>query len=155
PPWHADPRYGQFRNSRRMSSEEIDTLAAWVDAGMPRGDDKDLPKPIDWPSGWTLGQPDVVLSMPEEFDVPATGIVPYKNWVVETGFTEDRWVRMAEARPGSAPVHHVSVFLVKPGEADASLPDGTTSIVVSWAPGDLGLVCPPDTALRIPKGAKI
>jgi mono/diheme cytochrome c family protein len=155
PPWHADPRYGHFSNSRRLSEEEIDTLAAWVDAGMPRGDDKDLPTPVEWPEGWLHGKPDRVFEMPEEYSVPATGVVPYQNWVVETGFTEDKWVRIAEARPGNrAVVHHVSVFIVKPGEPE-SLPDGSVSIMVSWTPGDLGLVCPPDTALRIPKGAKI
>ena len=28
-------------------------------------------------------------------------------------------------------------------------------ILVGWAPGDLGLVCPPDTALRVPKGSSL
>ena len=46
PPWHADTRFGHFTNDRRLSRAEIDTLAAWVDGGKPRGDDKDLPKPI-------------------------------------------------------------------------------------------------------------
>jgi hypothetical protein len=33
--------------------------------------------------------------------------------------------------------------------------DGSLNILVGWAPGDLGLVLPPDTALRVPKGAKL
>src|SRR5207253_1278634 len=33
PPWSADPRFGHFSNDRRLSQDEIDTLAAWVDAG--------------------------------------------------------------------------------------------------------------------------
>ena len=48
PPWHADPRYGKFNNDRRLPKEEIDTLAAWVEAGTPRGDAKDEPAPIVW-----------------------------------------------------------------------------------------------------------
>lgn len=156
PPWHADPRYGKFTNDRRMTAEEIATVAAWVDAGMPRGDDKDLPKAIDWPKGWLLGKPDVVLTMPEEFEVPATGSLPYKNYYIDTNFTEDRWVQMAEARPGTpSVVHHVVVYILKDGQKQPFLPDGTLSVLVGWAPGDLGLVCPPDTALRIPKGAKL
>src|SRR5438552_13467882 len=71
PPWHADPRYGHFTNNRSMTREEIETLAAWVDAGMPRGEAKDLPAAINWPKGWARGTPDLVLSMPEEFEVPA------------------------------------------------------------------------------------
>jgi mono/diheme cytochrome c family protein len=155
PPWHADPHFGAFRNDRRLSEQEIDTLAAWVEGGLARGEDKDLPRPADWPAGWVHGQPDLVLSMPEEFAVPADGVVPYKNWIIETNFDEDRWVRVAEARPGSpGVVHHIVVYILRDGGRRTTR-DGNLSILVGWAPGDLGLVCPPDTALRLPKGARL
>jgi thiol-disulfide isomerase/thioredoxin len=155
PPWHADARYGHFANDRRMTPDEIDLLAAWVDSGTPRGDDKDLPPPLDWPQGWMLGKPDLILSMPEEFDVPAEGVLPYKQLTIDPGFTEDRWVRMAEGRPGVPGVVHHLVAYILPGGKQSFSADGTLSILVGWAPGDLGLVCPPDTALRVPKGAKL
>jgi thiol-disulfide isomerase/thioredoxin len=156
PPWHADARYGHFSNDRRMTRDEIATLASWVDGGMARGDDKDLPKAIDWPKGWAHGKPDQVITMPEEFTVPADGTLPYKYWMVETNFKEDKWVRVAEARPGApSVVHHVVVYIMAPGQRQPFKQDGTLSVLVGWAPGDLGLVCPPDTALRIPKGAKL
>jgi hypothetical protein len=155
PPWHADARHGQFSNDRRLSREEINTLIDWVDAGMPKGADSDLPKPIDWTKGWKLGKPDLVINMPEEFSVPATGVLPYKNWTIDPGFKEDRWVRLAEARPGSpGVVHHVVVYILQGGNAPITAL-GTLSVLVGWAPGDLGLVCPPDTALRLPKGCKL
>jgi mono/diheme cytochrome c family protein len=156
PPWHADPRHGKFTNDRRMTKDEIETVAAWVDAGMPRGDARDLPKPVEWAKGWLLGTPDLVIQMPKEYEVPAQGVLPYQNFIVDPGFTEDRWVQMAEARPGSAGVvHHVVAYILRPGQSQPFLPDGTLSVLVGWAPGDLGLVCPPDTALRIPKGSKL
>src|SRR5262249_45762796 len=72
------------------------------------------------------------------------------------GFKEDRWVRMAECRPGSpGVVHHIVIYIVKPGSRGPVGPDGSLSVLVGWAPGDLGLVCPPDTALRLPKGCKL
>ena len=43
PPWSADPAHGTFKNDPSLSQKEIDTIAAWVDAGAPKGDDKDLP----------------------------------------------------------------------------------------------------------------
>ncbi len=156
PPWQADSRYGHFANDRRLTKDEIATLAAWVDGGMSRGDDNQLPKPIDWPKGWTHGTPDLVLSMPEEFEVPADGVLPYKNWMIDTKFTEDRWVTIAEARPGTASVvHHIVAYIVKDGQRNPISADGTLAILVGWAPGDLGLVCPPDTAMRVPKGSKL
>ena len=36
PPWHADTRFGKFTNDRHLTRAEVDTLAAWVDAGKPR-----------------------------------------------------------------------------------------------------------------------
>jgi hypothetical protein len=156
PPWHADPRFGHFANDRRMTADEIDTLSAWVDGGLTRGDDKDLPKPITWSKDWVHGKPDLVIDMPEEFHVPANGVVPYKNWIIDTGFKEDRWVRFAEARPGApGVVHHVVVYIMKEGQKGPVDRDGNLSILVGWAPGDLGLSCPPDTALRVPKGARL
>ncbi len=162
PPWHADPRFGHFSNDRRVPREEIETLAAWVDGGTPKGDDKDLPKPVKWPEGWAMGTPDQVFEMPEAFEVPATGVVPYKNWIIDTKFTEDRWVQTAECRPGApGVVHHVVVYILKDvggGRGGGRNPlgaDGSMSVLVGWAPGDLGLKCPPDTALRVPKGARL
>jgi peroxiredoxin len=156
PPWHADPRYGKFANDRRMTTDEIDTLTAWIDSGMPRGDAKDLPKPVEFPKGWVHGKPDHIIEMPEAFEVPADGVLPYKNWIIDTDFIEDRWVTVAEARPGNpGVVHHVVVYILDPNQRGPVGKDGSLKILVGWAPGDLGLVCPPDTALRVPKGARL
>src|SRR5207249_6663582 len=91
PPWLADPQYGEFENDRRLSQKEIDTLVAWVNAGAPKGNDKDMPPAPRFVEGWSLGQPDVVLTMQEEFSVPAEGVVPYNYFTVPTNFTEDKW----------------------------------------------------------------
>jgi hypothetical protein len=156
PPWHADPRHGQFVNNRRLTTKEIETLASWVDAGTPRGDDKDLPKPLPWVKGWNMGKPDLVLHMPEEFDVPADGTLDYQHFTIDPGFKEDVWVEKAEARPGAASVvHHVVVHILKPGQDQPVDDKGNMNILVGWAPGDLALVCPSDTGLRVPRGSKL
>jgi thiol-disulfide isomerase/thioredoxin len=156
PPWQADNRYGKITNDRHLTQAEIDTVAAWVDGGRARGDAKDLPIPRQWAKGWVHGEPDQVFTMPDEFEVPPDGVLPYKNWFIETKFTEDRWVRVAEARPGAPDVvHHVVAYIMREGQNNPISPDGNLAILVGWAPGDLGLVCPPETALRIPKGARL
>src|SRR5579862_5964960 len=37
PPWFADPRYGKFNNKRGLTQAQIQTIAAWADAGAPQG----------------------------------------------------------------------------------------------------------------------
>jgi hypothetical protein len=155
PPWQADPHFGQFVNNRRLTDKEVETLTAWVDAGMPRGDDKELPAPVDWPQGWKH-KPDLVFSMPEEFQVPADGTLDYQHYKVPTNFTEDRWVQTAEGKPGSpGVVHHIVIYILPEGQQQPFAPDGTMSVLVGWAPGDMGLECPPGTALRVPKGSTL
>src|SRR5689334_12987813 len=93
PPWHADPHIGDYKNDRRLSDKEIATITAWVDAGAPEGNPKDLPPAPRFTDGWQIGQPDVVLSMSNAYDVPAEGTVNYQYFSVPTGFTEDKWVQ--------------------------------------------------------------
>jgi thiol-disulfide isomerase/thioredoxin len=158
PPWHADPRHGKFANDRRLTDKEVETLTAWVDAGTPKGDDKDLPKPAAWVKGWRMGKPDIVLEMPRAFEVPADGSLPYQHFTIDPGFKEDVWVEKAEARPGpgaAGVVHHVVVYILMPGQDQPFDNQGNMNTLVGWAPGDLGLVCPPGVGLRIPKGSKL
>jgi mono/diheme cytochrome c family protein len=118
PPWHADPRYGVFENDRHLEKKDIDKIVAWVDAGAREGDLKDMPPAPKFPDeGWSIGKPDVVLSMPEEASVPAEGVVAYRFFVVPTNFTEDKYVQAAEIRKGDASVvHHVIINVREPGQ---------------------------------------
>jgi hypothetical protein len=116
PPWYADPHVGKFANDRSMTPTEIDTLVRWADAGAPEGDPHDAPAPIAFVQGWNIGKPDMVVEMPSEYEVPASGTIEYTYFIVPTGFTEDRWVRQAEIRPGNRRVvHHVIAFIREPG----------------------------------------
>ncbi len=115
PPWHADPAHGEFINDRRLSVAEKDTILNWVNGGAPEGNPADLPARPSYPSGWTIGQPDAVFAMQEDYPVPARGTVEYKYFEVPTGFTEDKWIQAFEVRPGTPSlVHHVIVFTKAP-----------------------------------------
>jgi peroxiredoxin/mono/diheme cytochrome c family protein len=159
PPWYADPHYGKFANDRRLSKEDKETLLAWIDQGCPQGDDKDLPRPKEWHEGWWIGKPDVVITMQEDFTVPADGGkngVPYQYFTVPTNFTEDRWVQAAEARPGNrAVVHHIIAFVSEPAETRGSKRGEGRTYLVGIAPGEEGLVLPPGMGKKIPKGSSI
>jgi hypothetical protein len=116
PPWFADPHYGKFSNERTLAQADLDTLVNWVDNGAAAGNPKDAPTPISWVEGWRIAKPDVVLSMTAPFSVPASGTINYQYVVIPTGFTEDKYVQMAEARPGDpAVIHHIIAFIREPG----------------------------------------
>jgi mono/diheme cytochrome c family protein len=115
PPWFADPHVGKFTNDRSMSEAEIDTIVKWADSGAKEGNAKDAPPPREFASGWIIGTPDVVYEMPEPYDVPSSGTIDYTYYIVPTGFTEDKWVQLAEARPGNrSVVHHIIAFARDP-----------------------------------------
>ncbi len=116
PPWHADPHTGEFANDRRLSQTEIDTIAAWVEGGAKEGNPKDLPPAPQFADGWGIGKPDLVLEMSEDYELPASGPDEYQYFDIPTTFSEDRYVQMAEARPGNRKVvHHIIAFVQPPG----------------------------------------
>jgi peroxiredoxin/mono/diheme cytochrome c family protein len=117
PPWHADPKYGHFANDSRLSDLEKKTIADWIQAGTPEGDPKDLPAAPIFAAGWRIPKPDVVFTVPKPFKVKATGTIDYQFFVIDTGFTEDKWIQAAEVKPSCrAAVHHVLVFVQPPSE---------------------------------------
>ena len=120
PPWHADSASSlKFRNDRRLSQKEIDTVVAWADGGSPKGDDADLPALPKFARGWSWGEPDLIIPMPVEFEVPAEGELPMQNFYVAVPFKEDRWVEAVELRPGNPAVVHHSIANV------TRLPEGS------------------------------
>jgi hypothetical protein len=115
PPWRADPRVGHFKNDRRLTEAEIETISAWVDGGAKEGDPKHLPAAPEFEDGWAIGKPDLIIPMPEEFMLDAAGPDEYQYFEVDAGFTEDKFVQMAEARPGNRRiVHHILAFVQPP-----------------------------------------
>src|SRR5690348_6385449 len=116
PPWHADPRYGKFVGERRLTDEQKSTIAKWVAAGAPEGKAEDLPPAPHYTDGWNI-TPDVVLSMQEDYPIPASGEVPYQYLVVPANFDEDRYISDWEIRPGDRrAVHHLLLYLLAPKE---------------------------------------
>ena len=116
PPWFASPDYGHFQNDSSISAEDKATLKKWVDNGCPEGDRGQLPPPPTYASKWQIGEPDAVFEMQEDYTVPAEGVVDYQYFQIDPGFTEDKWLSMAGARPGNtAVVHHIVLFSLPPG----------------------------------------
>ncbi|MEZ6124013.1 MAG: redoxin domain-containing protein [Planctomycetaceae bacterium] len=157
PPWHANPAHGEFSNARGMTAEEKDLVRRWSLAGAPPGDLNSAPLPPEKSSGWQLGtEPDIVVSMPEPWDVPADGVVRYQYFEVDPGFEEDRWVRAAEVVPGSRDVvHHVLVFARAKGSGGRDSGAGGGAFLAAYVPGLRTEPYPDGMAKLVPAGSKL
>jgi mono/diheme cytochrome c family protein len=126
PPWHVDRSVGEYRDDPSLSDEQIATIVKWVDAGAPRGSNTDAPPPARFASldKWYFGEPDLVVTCPE-IVVPAAGPDIYPAPEVDSGLTEDRWIKWMQVLPGSPKAVHHSVAYVRQSErANGSLGDG-------------------------------
>lgn len=112
PPWKPAKTDYAFVGERGLTDGEIDTIQRWFKAGMPEGDRTKLPRPPVFPTGWSLGTPDLVVKMPEAFTVPAQGRDVYRNFVIPLNLTEDKWVKVVEFRPTARPVVHHAIFVL-------------------------------------------
>jgi len=141
PPWKAVHGYGEFKDERRLTDAQIASIGEWVRGGMPRGDASRMPEVPKFTDGWQLGKPDLILEMTEGYIVPATGADIYRNFVIPTGLTEDKWIRAVEFRPSARRVVHHALFSYVRGGAVKSL-DGRSgrpgfggAMPVAFVPG--------------------
>ncbi len=174
PPWHAAHDYGEFADERRLTDAQIATLATWVNDGMSQGDPAKMPKLPQFPDGWHLGKPDLILEMPVGFDLPASGPDVYRNFVIPTHLTEDKWVRAVEFRPSARKVVHHVLFAYdasgsvakmdgvdgKPGFTGMSAigitgGTGASGSLGGWAVGGTPVFLPDGLALPLPKGSDV
>jgi len=112
PPWKPKAGFGHFRNERRITKQEIALIAKWAAAGAPEGDPRDLPPLPKFKTGWQLGQPDLVLKMPQAFNVPADGPDLFRNFVLPLNNDAAKFCVAAEFHPGNRRVVHHSVFFL-------------------------------------------
>ncbi len=156
PPWHANPEHGKFANDVRLPAGEKELINTWIKNGCPRGEAADLPPLPAFVLGWRIPKPEVVLRLPKPFDVPAKGVVEYQHFTVHAGFSEDKWVKAAEVRPGNRAVtHHLIAFFHPPGSEEFEPIEPLYNSLVGFAPGLPASIYPAGTYRRIPAGSKI
>ena len=168
PPWPPESGWGHFRDERRLTPAQVATLDQWVGAGMPEGPADKLPPLPQFPAGgWSLGKPDLVVTLPAAFEIPAAGRDIYRMFVLPLGLTEDKWVTAVEIRPTArSVVHHALYFLDSTGaarrldEADPGPGFGRmgfprTGTLGGWAVGATPRHLPMDLAFALPKGSDL
>jgi len=117
PPWQPDSGEDEFEGDRRLSRSEIATLVRWADEGAVEGEPAQRPVPPVFTPGWQLGSPDLVLTMPEPFAVPADGPDVFRNFVLPIPLSDRRYIRALEFRPGNPrALHHARMLLDDTGD---------------------------------------
>lgn len=106
PPWTPDPEFATLRGERFLTASQIEVLSDWYDAGMPEGNPADNPGLPEFPEGSQIGEPDLVLEMPEPYLHGGDMQEQYQVFVLETGVTEEKEIRAVEIRPGNSAIAH-------------------------------------------------
>lgn len=171
PPWLPSPHGEKLADERRLDPAELAALRAWVAAGAPEGDPADLQAPPEFTDGWQLGDPDLVLTLPQPFSLPADGPDVFRNFVLPIPNDRLRYVESVEFRPGNRRVVHHAIVQVDrehacrqqdalddlPGFAGMDMltsraPDGH---FIGWTPGHVARPFAPDMAFRLRPGSDL
>jgi Flp pilus assembly protein TadD len=180
PPWQADPGDGPFVGQHPLSGGEIALLQRWADAGAPQGDapessvagrQSSVVSHQSWTEGWQLGKPDLVLTLPQPYTLPAEGTDAFHIFVLPIPVERARFVRGLEFRPGNPKVvHHANIRVdttpasrrldeADPGPGydglisrSAIYPDGH---FLGWTPGQVAPLLPDDLTWRLEKNTDL
>jgi Tfp pilus assembly protein PilF len=173
PPWLPEPGDLKFADELRLSDQEIANIQAWVQQGAVEGSPSDLPARPEFPEGWELGKPDLVLTARKPFALPASGTDQYWNFILPVPINQTRWLKSIEIKPGQKHlVHHANVLVDRaqasrgrekaPGSGFAGMEIRLESEVFDpdshflfWKPGTIPYVEPDGMALRLDKGTDL
>ena len=162
PPWYIERNVGvqKFINDPSLTDDEIAMIVKWVDGGAVQGNPADMPPPRTFENDrWTIGTPDLIVSNPVEVTVPAVGADWWPEWTVDSGLTEDRWIKAVEIKPspgGQKVVHHAGASAIFPGgDDDDDTGQRGGGQLTEYAVGKNADINPDGTARLIKAGSKI
>ena len=181
PPWQPVAGHGEFVGNRRLSPDEINMIARWVDAGAPEGEPDDLPEPLVFNPDWALGEPDFVIQTPAFAPAP-NGDDEYRCFsvAIPPEITELRNIVGIEIQPGNPKiVHHLILYGDPKSESvrlEAASTDGRPGyecfgsariptsgfnfvadsyMIGGWAPGVDPVVTPKGSGFLVRPGSRI
>lgn len=161
PPWYVDRNVGveHFKNDPSLSDAEIATISKWVDAGAPRGNAADMPPPrkFEAQDKWHIGEPDLVVNLPEDRVVLAKAPDKWLDIIVDPQLKEDRYIRAIETKPtkGYKVVHHAVTRMHHDEDGDDGGNTEAWTFLNEYAVGKNGDVFPEGSGRLMKAGTKI
>ena len=167
PPWLPERGYGEFLNERRLRDEQIDAIQRWVEQGAIEGDPSAKPTIPQWPEGWQLGEPDLIVKMPQPYTLKSEGSDVFRNFVIPMPpLSMTRYVRAIEFHPGNPRIlHHAAIGFDRsrssrrfdredPQPGFAEMPDDEVK-AFGWSPGKAPFMEPEEQAWPLDSGADL
>ncbi|HDZ08391.1 hypothetical protein [Pseudohongiella sp.] len=160
PPGQIDGYVGDWQQTHELPPEELAMLIHWIDQGAPQDGDVDpLAEPAADLASWPLGEPDLVVDVPEQA-LPATGIVDFLLESAELSLSENRWLRAVAYDVGDKSVLHSLMIYARdrdaPVIAEADLIDPEVSDYVSiFVPGERVDAFPEGSAYLLEAGREL
>ncbi len=171
PPWKADPDYNHFLDENYLTDVQIQTIVDWYDNGMQPGSPANEATMPTFPTGSTLGTPDLVLPMEQAFEHQGTNADGYQVFVLDPQLTQTEQVRAIEFRPGNTTIcHHAVIAKDNTNQAnalDAADPnygyemfggfgfDPQDPFYAVWAPGGEARFFPPEMSKPLAPNDKL
>lgn len=169
PPWLPEHGLEPLVGERRLNAEQLGLIQQWAADGTPEGSATDRPPAPSWTDGWQLGPPDLVVTMPEAYTLPADGKDIYRNFIFPVPASSNRYVRAVEFRADTKAIHHAFLRMdrsrqsrkldaqeAEVGFGGMDTPPGVEDMgghFMSWQPGRGPTTIPDGLAFTLPAGA--
>jgi cytochrome c553 len=169
PPWKPDPDYVHFMNERKLSDDDINTIANWVDGGTPTGDLAQAPPAPTFSTGSQMVSIDQSIQWPKW--TVSSDIDEYRTFVIHSDYAQDVYLNQIEYAPGNGSIVHHMVLFYDEGNTSWNLDQGdplpgyesyglgpvsfSAVFIGAWAPGSGIFELPSNMGIRIPAGADI
>ncbi len=112
PPWSAEDGFGVFKHRSSLTAHELNVLVDWSNGGTPEGPELNSVESVSTGSTWNLGEPSLVLEIPENFSMDPTTSEAIHYFVLNGGRQAERWVTAVDVRPGNPSiVRSVQVYV--------------------------------------------
>ena len=172
PPWMADREYSTFINEKFLTEYEINLFSAWIDEGAPQGN-SELEFPLwEYSNESTIGEPDIVLSMTESYQIQAGENDEYRCFIFHVDNAVDIDISALEFRPGNRElIHHAVGVAIPHGSADGyenadpeygyecfafqGSENQTTGLIVNYLPGQVQMQLKHGLGQTIPANSDI
>lgn len=171
PPWPPSEKTPPLKHSRAMSSEDIERINAWVNAGAPIEGSLETPLHATPKEKGVTVRHDVLVKIPEPYTSTMDGDDDYRCFLVDPKLGQDTYVTGYEFLPGNLKINHHMILFLIPAEAKAKADelaardpiDGWTCFgesgideayptAISWTPGEVPIRYTEGTGIRLPKG---